>query len=49
MEIATTVYDLLSILSHQCLFLVDIKHGYWAINVHPDNCHYLAFNVPGIR
>ena len=48
MEAASTVYDLLSIPSHQCFFLTDIKYGYWAINVHPDDRHYLAFYILGI-
>ena len=47
-EAATMVHDLLNISSHQCLFLADIKHGYWVVNVHPDDRHYLAFHVPGI-
>ena len=25
-----------------------MKHGYWVVNVHPDDRHYLAFHVPGI-
>ncbi len=48
MEAASTVHDLLSIPSHQYLLLADIKHGYWAVNIHPDDRHYLAFYVPGI-
>ena len=27
-EAATTIHNLLSISSHHCLFLADIKHGY---------------------
>lgn len=45
---ATIVHNLLSIPSHQYLFSADIKHGYWAVNVHPDDRHYLAFHVLGI-
>ena len=48
MEAATIVHDLLSILSHQYLFSADIKYGYCAANVHPNNGHYLAFHVPRI-
>ena len=45
METVTTVYNLLSIPSHQCLFLADIKYGYWVINIYSDNCYYLAFHI----
>ena len=48
MEAATNMHNLLSIPSNKCLFSADIKHGYWVVNVHPDDCHYLAFHVPGI-
>lgn len=44
-EMATIVYDLLSISFHQYLFLIDIKYGYWVINVHLDDYHYLVFYV----
>ena len=45
---ASTIHDLLTILSHQCLLSADIKHGYWAVNVHLDDWYYLAFHMPGI-
>ena len=48
MEAAANIYNLLGIPSHQCLFSAEIKHGYWAVNVHPDDHHYLTFYVPGI-
>ena len=48
MKMAANVYSLLGILSHQCLFSVDIKYDYWAVNVHPDDRHYFAFHVFGI-
>ena len=47
-EAATIMHDLLSISSYQYLFLADIKHRYWAVNIHPNNRHYLAFHIPGI-
>ncbi len=47
-EAANNVHNLLSIASNQCLFSADIKHGYWVVNVHSDDRHYLAFHVPGI-
>lgn len=46
---ATIVHNLLSILLYQCLFLVDIKHRYWVINIYSDNCYYFVFHIPGIR
>ena len=48
-EIITIVYDLLSILSYQCLFLADIKHEYLLVNVHFDDRNYLAFHVSRIE
>ena len=48
MEAASTIHDLLNISSHQCLFLADIRHGYWAFNVHPDDKYYLIFHILGI-
>lgn len=47
-EMATMVHDFLTILSHQCLFLRDIKHGYYAVNVYLDDCYFLAFHIPRI-
>lgn len=44
-EATTTVHNLLNIPSYQCLFLADIKHGYWAVNVYLDNGYYLAFYI----
>ena len=48
MEVATIMHDMLSILSYQYLFLADIKYQYWAVNMHLDNHHYLAFYVSEI-
>lgn len=42
------MHDLQSILFYQCLFLVDIKYGYQAVNKHSDDYHYLAFHLPRI-
>ena len=47
-EAATNVHNLLSIPSNNCLFSADIKHGYWVVNVYPDDRHYLAFHIPRI-
>lgn len=48
-EVATNIYHLLNNVLYQYLFLADIKHGYWAVNVYYDNCYDLAFHVHGIR
>lgn len=45
---ATIMHDLLNILSNQSLFSTDIRHGYWVVNVYPNNRHYLAFHLPRI-
>ncbi|KAI0994150.1 hypothetical protein K3495_g14032 [Podosphaera aphanis] len=29
-------------------FKLDLKNGYWAIQVHPDDRHYFAFSMPGM-
>lgn len=42
------MHDLLNILSHQRLFLVNIKHKYWTVNIYLDNRHYLVFYVSKI-
>lgn len=49
MEAAANVFNLLGILSHQRLFLANIKHGYWAVNINSDDRHYLAFYVSRIE
>lgn len=46
MKGATTVHKLFKIQLYQCLFLVDIKHRYWAVNVHLDDHYYLIFHIP---
>ena len=48
MEAAINVHNLLSIPSNKCLFSADIKYGYWVVNVHLDDRHYLAFHIPRI-
>lgn len=47
-ETLDKVHAFLAIPSHRTLFQADIKHGYWAIAVHPDDRHYLAFHIPGL-
>ena len=48
MELADRVHSLLSIPSHKTYFQADLKHGYWAVSVHPEDRHYLAFSIPGL-
>ena len=48
MELASKVHSFLSDPRHGSYCYVDFKHAYWVIPVHPDDCHYLAFNVPGL-
>lgn len=47
-EMTIMIHDLLSILSHQCLYFTDIKYKYQVVNVYPDNYHYLVFYIPRI-
>lgn len=47
-EAATTIHDLLNILSYQCLFSADIKYKYWVVNIHSDDYHYLVIYIPKI-
>ena len=48
-EVGINVHNLLSISSNKCLFCADIKHRYWAVNIHPDDRYYFAFHVLGMR
>lgn len=49
MKTTANVYDLLSILLYQYLFLIDIKYKYWVVNIYPENYYYFAFHVLGIK
>ena len=49
MEAAVNIHNLLENLSYQCLFLADIKHNYWAVNMYFDDCHYFIFHVSRIE
>lgn len=42
------IYNLLSISSHQYLFLANIKHSYQTVNMYLDYHHYLVFYISGI-
>lgn len=48
MELSAKVHDYLSYPGHRVFFAADIKHGYFAIPVHPDDRHYFAFTIPGL-
>jgi hypothetical protein len=48
MEVSKRVHDLLSNPRHGCFSQLDLKHGYWAIEIHLEDRHYLAFTVPGL-
>lgn len=48
MELANKVHEFLSVPSHGVFIHFDIKHGYWAVEVHPDDRHFLAFTIPGL-
>lgn len=45
MEAVTNMHNLLNILSQKCLFSADIKHRYWAVNIHSDDYNYLKFHI----
>ncbi|RKF60580.1 hypothetical protein OnM2_049057, partial [Erysiphe neolycopersici] len=47
-ELMSGCHDYLGHPSHQMFFKLDLKHGYWAIMVHPDDRHYFAFSIPGL-
>ncbi|SMY30407.1 unnamed protein product [Zymoseptoria tritici ST99CH_1A5] len=41
-------HDFLSRLTHQVYSSFDLKNGYWAVEIHPEDRHYLAFTVPAL-
>ncbi|POS82079.1 hypothetical protein EPUL_004697, partial [Erysiphe pulchra] len=47
-ELMSGCHDYLGHPSHQMFFKLDLKHGYWAIMVHPEDRHYFAFSIPGL-
>lgn len=48
MELSERTLLFLAHPSHGRFMKADLKNGYWAVEVHPDDRYYLAFNVPGI-
>src|SRR5215469_630394 len=48
LELPSKVHDYLSDPRHKIYFYADIKHGYFAVQVHPDDRYLFAFTIPGI-
>ena len=49
MELSSKVHDHLSNPATGCLFSADLKHTYLTILLHPEDRHFFAFTIPGIR
>ncbi|POS86506.1 hypothetical protein EPUL_002037, partial [Erysiphe pulchra] len=47
-ELSSTTHDYMGYSSHRLFHKLDLKHGYWAISVHPDDRKYFAFSIAGI-
>ncbi|POS83490.1 hypothetical protein EPUL_004983, partial [Erysiphe pulchra] len=47
-ELLSRCHDYLGDPSHEMFFKLDLKNGYWAIMVHPDDRHLFAFSMPGM-
>ncbi|KAI0995670.1 hypothetical protein K3495_g12511, partial [Podosphaera aphanis] len=47
-ELMSRCHDYLGHPAHKMFFKLDLKHGYWAISVHPEDRHYFAFSIPGL-
>lgn len=48
MQLSREAHGFLSLPTHAVFSQFDLKNGYWAVEIHPDDRHYLAFSVPGI-
>lgn len=48
LELMSKVHDYLSDPRHQTFFQTDVKHGYFSVVLHPDDCHLFAFAIAGI-
>ena len=46
-KLVERVHSLLGVPSYTTFFQADMKHGYWAVEVHPEDRHYQAFSIPG--
>ncbi|KAI0996286.1 hypothetical protein K3495_g11894 [Podosphaera aphanis] len=47
-ELMLSCHDYLGHPSHNMFFKLELKHGYWAILVHPDDRHYFEFSISGL-
>ncbi|POS81879.1 hypothetical protein EPUL_006749, partial [Erysiphe pulchra] len=47
-ELSSTTHDYMGHPSHRFFHKLDLKHGYWAISIHPDDRKYFAFSIAGI-
>ncbi|POS82100.1 hypothetical protein EPUL_005332, partial [Erysiphe pulchra] len=47
-ELSSTTHDYMGHPSPRLFHKLDLKHGYWAISVHPDDRKYFAFSIAGI-
>ncbi|KAI1003138.1 hypothetical protein K3495_g5065 [Podosphaera aphanis] len=47
-ELMSRCHDYLEHPEHKIFFKMDLKNGYWAISVHPEDRHYFAFSMPGM-
>ncbi len=48
MQLMHSSHQFLSLPTHQVFSKLDLKNGYWAVEVHPEDRHNLAFSVPGV-
>lgn len=46
MELVSRCHDYVGHPEHQMFFKLDLKNGYWATLVYPDNPNYFAFSMP---
>ncbi|POS82380.1 hypothetical protein EPUL_006396, partial [Erysiphe pulchra] len=47
-ELMSRCHDYLGHPDHKMFCKMDLKNGYWAILVHPEDRHYFAFSMPGM-
>lgn len=48
-ELSSKVHNNLSDFCHKCLLVADLKHAYLTISLHPEDRHFFAFTISGIR
>lgn len=49
LKLLSKVYDNLSNLQHIYLFIVDLKHAYYTIELYPENRYLFTFTISSIR